>query len=308
MIFTVFCLSGSSSAKIALKGFSLKLSGGLGTMSIGDLNDYFDSTTAFHNAIVEILPWEGFTVTRRGEFPKLNTGLDLSGAFIVHMTDNFGVGIEFGFMQRTAAGEVTLSQSLEINDSIDVYASTLNWKDKPKLNVYPFFLTVYCFQPVMEKLNIYISGGAGFYFGKQSWETSYSQKNYEQSELVNSWEETDRYNLSGTAFGFKGGFGVEYEVSDHIALFAEGNGRTGTIKSLEGDLNIVFDGENTSNKSGTFWYYKTRNEFLNLDVIDYRISNEKPNYPADHAVRKWKTKLEGLTGLIGIRISFGTKK
>lgn len=213
------------------------------------------------------------------------------------------MGIEFGFMQRTADGDVTLSQSIEIDDSTEVYDSTLDWKDKPKLNVYPIFLTGYYFHPVMEKLNVFINCGAGFYFGKQSWENSYTES-YDDEFMFTM---TDKAKLSGTAFGFKGGIGVEYKASDNIALFVEGNGRTGTIGNLEGDQTLT-EGSYTENNSGTLWYYKERFNEFNIDVIGYEVSDEKPDYPADHAVRKWKTKLSGLTGLIGIRISFGTKK
>jgi len=247
--------------------------------------------------LINSAPEEGIDLSRTGEYPNLNTGLDLTGEFIVHFTDNFGIGVEFGYMQRKAEGDVNLSVSFE-----GINFGEINWKDKPKLNVYPLFLTGYYFHPVMEKMNIFINCGAGFYFGRQSWENSITQSFEGQV-----FSGTDNAKLSGTAFGFKGGIGVEFKVGDNIALFVEGNGRTGTIGKLDGDQTFAEEGY-TDNNSGTLWYLKDQFDEFNFDIIEYRVSAEKPNPQYWHSVREWKTKLSGLTGLIGIRISFGTKK
>lgn len=290
----VFCLATLSPAQGFLKRMSLSFSGGLGTMSVGDTNDLFDSNMDFFEALKSYYQLYGYSSTLTGEAPKLNAGIDMLTEFIVQFGFNLGVGIGIGYIQRTSEGDVTFTTNVPSYGNV-----VQDWVAEPKITAVPVLMTVYYFYPVMDKLNICFGAGGGIYFGKQSWEGSstYTEPGY-------SFVWTDTASFTGTGFGVHGVIGAEYILNSFISFFIEGRMRSATLKGLEGDQTLSGNGFSET-YTGTIWYIEERDDDLGLTQIGYEVADTKPTYSWLQNVREWEVKLSGIAALIGIKISFG---
>ncbi|MFC2167179.1 hypothetical protein ACFLQZ_04365, partial [Acidobacteriota bacterium] len=261
-------------------------------------NDLFESNMdMFEAARNSYEQFFGFTSTLTGDGPKLNAGIDMFAEVIAFLTDNFGLGLGFGYTQRTAEGDIALTTIVPGFGNV-----VEGWKAEPKIAVPSLLLSAHYFYPLMEKLNIFFNAGIGLYFGTESWEGSLSYASPLYTEMS-----TETATFNGTAVGFHGGFGAEFKVNSNISFFVEGRGRAATIKSLKGDRDYLsFDGE-SSKESGTIWYVDSPFEELNIEMIEYRVQDTKPDDPWLQNVRKWEVKLSGISGVVGIRILFGKK-
>lgn len=295
----LICFTEQLSSKSIFKEFSLKVSGGYGTMSVGDLNDFFDNRIALFDEYIPFLQEFGIFASRIGEAPALDKGMDMFAEFMAHFTQNFALSVGFGYMQRTEEGDVTLL--LQIPE-VPGLSETTTWRPKPKMTVYPLFLSAYYFLPVMEKLNIFFNAGVGAYFGEQSWDGTMTFAGSDYSET-----ERETGSFKGTAFGFHGGIGAEFKISSNIVIFIEGKARSATIRELKGEQDLIYGGDSHIH-SGTIWYVE-REDFMFEEIEKrYEVDENKPDDSWLMNVRKWRVNLSGISGLIGIRISFGSKK
>lgn len=290
------CFTGQLSSMDIFKELSLKLSGGYGTMSVGDLNVFFDNRMALFDEYISMAQEYGIIASRTGEAPDLDKGMDILAEFMAHLTQHFVLSVGFGYLQRKAEGEVILL--LQSPDDPGLSEST-TWRPKPKITTYPVLLTAYYFLPVQEKLNVYFNAGVGAYFGKQSWDGTMTFAGGGESAT-----ERETASFRGTAFGFHGGIGAEYKLKPNIAIFIEGKARAATIGELKGDQVIDYFGGTLKN-SGTIWYVEEEDSFFEQGIKTYEVDENKPDASWVMNVRKWRVSLSGLSGLIGIRISFG---
>jgi len=295
IILAVFCFSTLGSAQGFLKKFSLKASGGIGTMAIGDTNDLFESNMEYFEFIADWYELIGGSGSVTGDTPKLNGGFDMFAEFIAFLTEKFGVSLGVGIINRTEKGDVNLNLSTP-----DWGDENVNWKAEPKITAVPVLLSLYYFHPIAEKLNVFINAGVGLYFCTQSWEGSNTYTGLGETDVT-----TDVADISGTAFGFHGGLGFEYAVNDSITLFVEGKGRSATIKSLKGDRTVSWDGDSDT-ESGTIWYTEEPAD-TTLTLLGYEFGDTKPDDSWYTLVRKWEVALSGVSAVVGIRISFGEK-
>jgi opacity protein-like surface antigen len=286
------------SAKCIIKEFSLKLSGGHGTMQMGDLNTYYENRSDFFDKYLSFVKDFGIITSRTGDAPKLDKGMDMFAELMAHLTKNFALSLGFGYMRRTAESEVILI----LQSPDQSVTETTTWKPKPRTTVYPILFSAYYFLPVVKRLNIYIHAGIGYYFGKQS---IYGIMNYGSSD---GYSATDRETgiYKGTAIGYHGGLGVEFKICSNIAFFVEGKARSATIKELTGERALVYS-YGTIQDSGTVWYVEREEDFLEFVEKNYRVEKDKPDASWLDKVRNWKVDLSGVSALVGFKISFGKK-
>jgi len=169
VLVTIFLVSftGQLHSKSFLEIFSLKLSGGCGTMAVGDLNTYYDSRQNFFDKYISYGQEEGLIANRTGDVPHLDKGPDMLAEIMVHLTKNFALSIGYGRMNRKAESEVILFFQ---DPDYPEYTDLSTWKPKAEIVVYPLLFSAYYFLPVMKKLDIYFHAGLGVYYGTQSWE------------------------------------------------------------------------------------------------------------------------------------------
>jgi hypothetical protein len=296
----VFFLVIEIQAKDFPKGFSLKFTGGYGTMSIGDLNVVIEDLENSYN------DWASLPdATKEGEFKKLNTGFEYEGELIISFSEHFGIGIGAGFIKREEPSKVTFELDGEPYLYYDISCN-------PELSAIPIKLSIYYYIPILSRMNLFLNGGIGYYFGKLNYRSV-----WDAHMVYEGWDSSDVRSASvietkDNGIGFHGGIGFEYNVIKNLAFFVEGVGRYAMLKDWEGDSieYIEFSSggpteETTETSSGTLWYYEYYPE-TSPDSPSYvlKIQEEKPMHPNYRNVRKAEGDLSGFSLRIGLRISF----
>ena len=289
-------------AKDFPKGFSLKFTGGYGTMSIGDLNvvlEYIENS---------LNDWASIpAATKEGAFKKLNTGFEYEGELIISLTEHFRIGIGAGLIKREEPSEVTFELDA------DSYYSYSDYSYSPELSAIPIKLSVYYYFPILSRMNLFLNGGIGYYFGKLNYRRQVDSHHVfedldSQDVRIDSVMET-----KDNGIGFHGGIGFEYDVMKNLAFFVEGAGRYIKLKDWEGDIlryvESTYDNgtteETTETSYGTLWYYEYYPE-THPDWPSYvlKIQEEKPMHSEFRNVRKAEGDLSGFSLRIGLRIRF----
>jgi len=280
MVLTFFFLARIGKAQTKL---SFKATGGYGNMSAGDLNTVINSL----DSIIAIYFATENGVTKEGTLKEIDWGLDFEGEFIMNLTNNLGIGLGAGYIQRRKDSRTSIKNGA---------SGTVNYDVEPKITAFPIKLSAYYFYPIVPQLHIFINGGVGYYFGKSSWslKTDYVEENY--------WTKSV-FEVKGNGIGFHGGIGFEYNVAKNIAFFAEGSGRYAKLKDWEGDMTVRDSEGDTSGKiSGTFWYFES--EIYGKDYPYVVLTEDKPTDPYFRNLRKFECDLSGLSFKAGIRVKF----
>jgi len=269
------------------KGFSIKLTGGYGNVAVGDINAVLEGQDSLFNYFTTIAGY-----TKEGEFKDLNKGFEYECEFIVDINEHFGIGIGAGYIQRKQLNKFTIE--MWENYEYQYMASFID----PKLSAVPIKLSIYYFFPLTTRLNLYLNGGIGYYFGKIQYSTSDElQMGHDQWITISEIEAKDN------GLGFHGGIGIEFNIIKNIAFFIEGAGRYAKLKDWEGDEILTSNGD-VERTAGTLWCYGIpysdgREYFSWLSV-----QKEKPSDPNIKNVRKAEVDYSGFSFRIGLKIKY----
>jgi opacity protein-like surface antigen len=282
-------LTSMSYADSVIKGFTLKLGGGAGSWNGGDINDFFrDFNVRMNNTAGLIV---GADVV--GGINELNYGPDFEGEFIIELPKNFAVGIGFGYMVRS--GDDTTEISLYgVSESIGI---------ETKFTAVPITLNGYFNLPLGAKTKAYVKAGVGYYIGKG---TYFVRQEARILGLPPAWQE-DEGDASSNAFGFQGGAGIEFNLSESVALFFETSARYASLKNWEGQ-NRYNDYLGASESESVDWYFAeeyddtTRQWYKTVQIVD-----EEPSGDGYRGVRKAEISYSGVVLRLGIKITFGKK-
>ena len=276
-------------ADSAIKGLTLKLGGGAGSWNGSDINNFFrDFNMRMNNTAGLVV---GADVV--GQIEELNYGPDFEGEFIIELPKNFAVGIGIGYMVRT--GDDTTEISLyDVSESIGI---------ETQFTVVPITLNGYFNLPLGTKTKAYVKAGVGYYIGKSKY---FVRQEARISGLPPVWWE-DEGDASSNAFGFQGGVGIEFNLSESVALFFETTGRYANLKNWEGQ-NRYNDYLGVSESESVDWYFAeeydgtTRQWYRTVQIIEEEQSGD---YYRN--VRKAEISYSGVGLRLGIKITFGKK-
>ena len=276
-------------ADSAIKGLTLKLGGGAGSWNGSDINNFFrDFNMRMNNTAGLVV---GADVV--GQIEELNYGPDFEGEFIIELPKNFAVGIGIGYMVRT--GDDTTEISLyDVSESIGI---------ETQFTVVPITLNGYFNLPLGTKTKAYVKAGVGYYIGKSKY---FVRQEARISGLPPVWWE-DEGDASSNAFGFQGGVGIEFNLSESVALFFETTGRYANLKNWEGQ-NRYNDYLGVSESESVDWYFAeeydgtTRQWYRTVQMIEEEQSGD---YYRN--VRKAEISYSGAVHRLGIKITFGKK-
>ena len=278
MIFTFFSLTGIGQAQLRL---SFKATGGYGTISPGDINAVIKSKD---NMLKDLASIYGYT--KEGALEKINWGLNFEGEFILNLTDNLGIGLGSGYIQWKKRSTTSL---------IIETVGTINNNAEPNITTIPIKISVYYFYPGASKMNIFLKGGIGYYFGKI---TLSLEEDIVSTSIVEAWQV---FKVKDNGIGFHGGIGFEYNIVQNIAFFVEGAGRYAKLKDWKGEVTYKdWLDQLTEKRSGTFWYYEFERYGKYYPNVD--IKEDKPTDPHFKNLRKFECNLSGLSLKVGIRI------
>jgi len=287
-VFFFFTSTGIGQAQDSTKGFSLKITGGCGTMATGDYNAFGKDFEQYLDDLIPLIEsWNGFQVSRTGEFKKINMGSEFEGEIIMDLSGTFGIGFGVGYVSRSSDSKMGLS----IDD-----LGSLSYSIEPTISFTPINLSLYLFPPVAPAMDVYLYGGFGYYMGKFTAISKMVTDGY--------WEKSES-ELKDKGLGFHAGAGLEFNVAPKVAVFIEGKGRYCKLKSWEGDSTLTDSDGWTGSESGTMWYYEARDYDTGKWYSTIALQEDKPSEDNDiRNIREFEANLSGISLRIGIRIKF----
>ncbi|NIM89958.1 MAG: SH3 domain-containing protein [Candidatus Aminicenantes bacterium] len=261
--------------------FGLKLSGGMGYLSVGDLNASFQGWNDYFEEA-----WFGVEGGAEGEYQLLHWGYDFSGEIIVYPIPELGIALGAGYMQV----------SKESNVKVSTFFGTEEISATPRISAIPITLGVYFTPPLGSGVNLILSAGAGYYIGQMSWER-------EVSDIFGEF--TDTWKTNKGTLGFQGSLGFEFAFSPKIAFVIEGCGRYAKLKDLSGDFKRAGTGILGPFEWGgeyTMWYYEYSDNAESYPRVYF--FEEEPDNPNYRNIRKAEIDLSGFSVKAGFRFRF----
>ena len=283
-VLCVFLMNSQGMAQDSYKKFTLKVSGGYGSISGGDLTSVADG---LNEQLADIARIAGASTS--GEIENARWGPEFEGEFIYSFTDRWGIGLGVGYIRKSIESGAELR--------VGTYAR-VSFEWEPVFKIVPVTLNGYYNFPIASKMNAYVRLGIGYYFA--TWDYQIRQEN----ELlgITVWEENEG-TANDSGFGFQGGLGLEYGLSDSVALFVEGTGRYANLKNWEVD-NVYRNALGTESERGTFWYVEEYEADTGKYYPNLELSDEEPSDPDYRNVRKVEISLSGIVFKVGVKFSF----
>lgn len=277
-------LASPALAQDSYKKFTLKVSGGYGSISGGDLATVTDG---MNEQLDDLASLAGASTS--GEIKIPEWGPEVEAEFIYSITERWGIGLGVGYLRKSLESGAQLQ--------IGTYARiSLDWE--PTFKVVPVTLNGYYNFPVTSKMNAFVKGGVGYYFGTMDYQIR------QENELVGItvWEENEG-TANDSGFGFQGGLGIEYSLSDSVALVLEGSGRYANLKNWDVE-NVNRTALGTDTERGTFWYVEEYVEDTGKYYPSLELSDDEPTDPDYRNVRKMEISFSGVVFKLGVKFSF----
>ncbi len=232
---------------------------------------------------ISYLSGTDFDADTASEKNPLDWGGEISGEIVFHLSRiaiSGGVGYINGKSSSkdvtTEGGVVTATSTLALN-----------------AKAIPVTLGVYYFLPVSSRSQVFLHAGAGYYF------VSFARDSTRENDTP-YWIDINSTG-SGGDFGFHGGIGFEYSISENVILLIEGAGRYAKIKGFEGTRNRN-DSNNWSDSIDGRYYTLERLTGSQGWVKRTNVFTEKPSGDDVRNVRDPEIDFSGFTFRIGIKL------
>jgi len=267
--------------------FSLKIGGGLGFISGGDL--------ALGIRGQSDLLIEQYGAVNKFNFPR--KGVSFSGEFIYYPWPHFGIGIGGGYLQHVQ--ESTVSHSIGLLGSMNTTETI-----KPQISAIPITLNLHWLIFLSSRLHLDVSAGAGYYSTTLKW-------NYTNVYSVANLSGSEQYTFEAKkgGIGYQAGLGLEFSVSSRIAVVLNVSGRSASIGPFtggtwtgqgRGDFAVF----NTSGSDHSFWFYDWQVGNRLYPLIAFQ-ADQPGGYNSVNNARTANVDLTGVTATIGLRLGFG---
>lgn len=280
-IIALFGAFGLLTAASFAQTFVIKLDGGLGYASGGDLAAGIRGQSAF-------MAYE-FQTASAFRVPK--SGLNLAGELVFYPWTHFGIGIGGGYFQTAKQSSVSYTYGdLEVQETI-----------KPKIRAIPAALNLHWNVFLTSWLHLDVSGGAGLYSTTLNWDY---QNTYSVGDI--SGGEHYTFTATKTALGYQGGLGLEYIVSSRLAVVLSVLGRAASIGPFsKGAWTDQWTGTSVppdaSGNDHSFWHYDWNADSQTFAQIAFQAGLPTGS-PSISNARTAKIDLNGFTATIGFRL------
>jgi len=290
LLFSILFLAGfclSDDRKSPAPKFSLKLTGGTRYAAGGDLNEYLDS----FNQRPDIC----------GKVGKLaNWSNDWEVELRIRLSSRIELGLATsGFFNKKNPSSI-FQYGGDIGDP-EIIKSDSRIEFVPEIKAaMPLGLNLYYSLCPASRINLFVDLGLGWYAGKMT------------KKYIDTTFQSDGGTYFGTLYwsvdndfslGFQGGLGLEYGVTDELALVVELQGRFARISSLKGKMRVMSN-NSLSEGTGTLYYYQWA-WFGTGPWYRELLVNENPPEGAFFSVkdvREARLDLSGFALRIGLRV------
>ena len=242
LLFSILCMAGfclSDERKSPGPKFSLKLTGGARYAAVGDLNEYLDSFNQrpdICGKVAEVANWSSDW--------ELELRMRLSSRVELGLATS-------GFFNKKSPSSIFLFGGEVLDPDITKSDARIEFIPEIKTAM-PLGLNLYYSLCSGSRMNLLVDLGLGWYTGKMT-------ENY-----IDNTFQSDGGTYFGTVYwsvdnnfslGFQGGLGLEYVVTDELALVVELQGRFARISSLKGKI-CAMSNNSLSEETGTLYYYQ----------------------------------------------------
>jgi len=268
-------------AEEGLSPMSVKLSLGAGFGSDGDFGAFVNDFEDFSKYLAAVM---GMNKSGKVQWPTM--GNALGAEFILGVSSRFGLGLGIGSLTKSEKSTIELGSYpfLALEGNFDF-----------KLSSTSLILSAYYLYPLTARVAVTLKGGPGYFW---------SRGQYVISALGSGVDLTINGDIKDRAMGFQGSLGVEFKISDHISLFAEGSGRLVKFSNWQGDETEVDNGITSTAVAAPVWHVTEAYSGLGVYFNSIYFGPE-PHYPSFKDVRRFEVDLSGLAIQLGIRIGFG---
>ena len=279
-------LSYSEGQRSRYPKFSLKLTGGGRYSAIGDMNKHLDSINHLPNVtgnIEKVNNWSG----------------DLQVELRIGISQKFGLGfVTSPFFQRSNqsslfiyGGEMLIPEIPKIDEQL-IFA--------PKIKAaMPLGLNLYYSAYSSSKFNILIHSGIEWHTGKITENQTYYLF-YSTGETYYGnryWSVENKFCL-----GFQGGLGLEYSITDDLALVMEMQGRYVRMSNFKGTMKSV-NNSYQYEESGTLYYFRTTRGETGPWYTELEVRERQP----DIGILPIKDAREAILNLSGFSLRIGVR-
>jgi opacity protein-like surface antigen len=283
-ILLIIAFSPAALAETRKRGLNLKLSGGVGSFTVGDFNTFFGDTVPYYENA-----FSPYGFARQGEYEKLGKAWGASGELLLDLSRVVSLGAAVGYQQADKQSSLTWAHP-ELNTfSVDIASS---------LNVVSVMFTAYANVPLTPAIHSYVNGGFGIYKARATFDYLEDSRILEEENTFTSEIQANR-----TGFGIHGGLGLELKLSSGLAVFTEGSYRHVKLDSVYGLMKTKTDSAFPETVSGELWYFEMFEEESSLHLSGISFG-EKPKEEGLTTRRELELDLSGFTLKIGFRIRF----
>jgi len=275
----LFLLLSSFSLSFGIE-VSLKLSGGLSSLKLNDINRSLkDWEELWKNITLSMDDWE----FAGGGARKFNVGYDFEGEIMVSLSSRFAASFGVGLIY----GELAEEKSEVF---IDTDSGTSSITRPTKVNARPLTLSGYFFYPLGKKLDVFVKGGAGLIW------TKYVEREGGKSLTADTYSYWWHQEASAQGPVFLGGLGIIYRIDSSLGFFIEGGARWAKISGFQGDT--------PEGKEGDLYFFEEYDSDFDFWYAKYLILAEEPTGDNFRSVKKAVVDFSGFSAKIGLLIKF----
>jgi len=276
-------LIGASGLHAQEKKFCLKITGGISSFVLGDVNAYIEDTLRFK---ADDLESAGYVIDR--ELEKFHAGRDIEISILIPIAQHFHLTIGSGYLSAEKENNTYI-----LNSSFSTLTGILNHTVK----AIPISLGIHYSLRVSTKSRLYLFSSGEFYFSK------FLESGEQRLDLKSGfpgYDHTWDAETKATGLGFSGGLGFELGLSSNISFLIEAKGRFARISGFSGTGTSRYDSSKDELDIHLYYY-----EFTVSALEDSYRMLDLPN--ADHGfplavLRDAVIDLSGFSLKAGIKI------
>lgn len=276
-------------------GFSqesvIKLSGGLGFASGGDLNKTIKGVSDLRRDLD----------AAAGGLEPLHWGMNFEVEFIHCFTPNIGLGMGVGYFWASRESGPSSSEF----DIPGVFTMGSQYSIKPKISAVPITLNVHYFLPAGSKLSFDFHAGIGYYLTRLDFSGQDVLHDSFFDQISEHWTEDTTFSSTKGGLGVQAGVGLEFVVAPRLAIVCDVFGRWASVSGFKGRYTYKESGDYTWEESASdyyFWFYEEK--FDGSTYAQYDFYSEKPEGEGIVNSRKGSVDLTGFGITLGLRIKF----
>jgi len=205
---------------------SLKISGGLRYITVGDINDHIKSFDDYMSNSIYF--YEGGKMQQIGR-----SGSYFEAELMIKISPRLTVGIGTEYISGSKKSDFQTVGIFPFTSSTWT-PHLLRFTIEPKIKAIPVKLGVYYSLPFRSRINFLLHGGIGYYFSKGFLSKHNLTRCLDEIIIPEQPEIFTSYDVSANGFGVHGGIGLEYKLTDSLFLVIDAQGRYAKIGNLKG--------------------------------------------------------------------------